>query len=115
MGEKIVIPLKKPLQAASENGIVEIKQIVLREPNFDEYLTHGDPYTVASSKEGLPFVVDQPDVIATYIRLCLVEPKDPAILSQGGARLGKQVKEAVLSFFRPDAPAAAVSATSPTN
>lgn len=99
MSETVTIPLKKPLVAPEG----DVKQIVIREPTFDEYLVHGDPYTVASSKEGNPFIIENADVIAAYIKVCLVEPKDPAILSQGKARLGKEVKEAVLGFFRPDA------------
>lgn len=105
--ETKTIILKKPLQAPEG----EVKQLVFREPTFDEYLIHGDPYTVASSKEGNPFVIESADVIAAYIKVCLVEPKDPAILSQGKARLGKEVKETVLSFFRPDFETAEASGT----
>ncbi|MBR0871202.1 hypothetical protein JQ633_12595 [Bradyrhizobium tropiciagri] len=108
MPETITIPLKKPLQSPSG----EVSQIVLREPTFDEYLIHGDPYTIAASfAGGNPFMVENPEVIAVYIKVCLVEPKDPAILSQGKARLAKQVKEAVLDFFRPDVETGEVSAT----
>ncbi|WP_027523345.1 hypothetical protein [Bradyrhizobium sp. Ec3.3] len=107
MSEAKTINLKKPLQ--SPEG--EVKRIVLREPTFDEYLVHGDPYTIAASAGGSPFMVENAEVIATYIKVCLVEPKDPAILSQGKAKLGKEVKEAVLAFFRPDAETGEASAT----
>jgi hypothetical protein len=99
MSEQAIINLKKPL--VSPEG--PVSRIVLREPTFNEYLTHGDPYTIAASAGGNPFMVENADVIAQYIKVCLVEPKDPAILEQGKARLAKEVKEAVLAFFRPDA------------
>jgi hypothetical protein len=108
MSETKTIPLKKPL--ISPEG--PVKQIVLREPTFTEYLVHGDPYTIAASAgTGTPFMVENPEVIATYIRVCLVEPKDPAILEQGKARLAREVKEAVLAFFRPDVETGEGSAT----
>lgn len=99
MGETITIKLKKPLQ--SPEG--EVRQIVLREPTFTEYLQEGDPYTIAASQGGNPFMVENADVIARYIKICLVEPKDPATLEQCKARVAKEVKESLLSFFRPDA------------
>jgi hypothetical protein len=99
MSETAIIELKKPLQ--SPEG--PVTRIVLREPTFDEYLVHGDPYTIAASSGGNPFMVENADVIAAYIKVCLVEPKDPAILAQGKARLAKEVKEKLLGFFRPDA------------
>ncbi|CUT12541.1 hypothetical protein BF49_3621 [Bradyrhizobium sp.] len=101
MGETITIPVTKPL--ISPEG--EVKQVVLREPTFDEFLSYGDPYTVARSIGGVPFAAENPEVIAQYMKLCLVEPKDPQILRQGKARLAKEMKEALLSFFHPDAPA----------
>jgi len=111
MGETITIKLKKPLE--EPGGLVH--EVVLREPTYDEYLVHGDPYTVARSAGGLPFITENAEVIATYIRICLVTPKDPQILRQGKARLGKEMKEALLSFFRPDEAEGEASGTSPTS
>lgn len=101
MRKNIVIPLKEPLKGP--NG-TKFEQVVLREPTFDEYLEHDDPYTVMSSREGVPYVIENLEAIRNYIRICLVEPKDPALLSQGGVRLGQEVKRAMFSFFQPDAP-----------
>lgn len=98
MREKVVIQLKKPLR--SPQG--DVHQIVLREPTFDEYLSHGDPYEVAYTSDNVRFAVEQTEVIKRYIGVCLVEPKDPATLAQGGAWLAREVKEALLGFFRRD-------------
>lgn len=111
MGETAEIKLKKPLRAPDG----PVHRIVLREPTFNEYLTYGDPYTVAGSRDGTPFMVENADVIAQYMRLCLVEPKDPAILEQGNARLAREVKDKMLGFFRPDDPENEASPTSQTN
>lgn len=107
MGETLTIKLKKPL--ISPEG--EVRQVVLREPTFDEYLVHGDPYTIARSVTGIPFMVENAEAIAAYIKVCLVEPKDPAILHQGKAKLAKEIKDHVLSFFHPDVPTDEDSAT----
>jgi hypothetical protein len=102
MREHITIPLKEPLKGP--NGVT-ITKIVLREPTFDEYLAFDDPYTVMASREGTPYVIENLESIKNYIARCLVEPADPALLSQAGVRVGQQVKRAMLSFFQPDAPA----------
>lgn len=111
MAETKTIKLKTPLKAPGG----PVHEIVMREPTFDEYLTYGDPYTVAGSRDGTPFMVENAEVIGQYIRLCLVEPKDPATLAQGNARLARKVKDAVLGFFRPDDQEDEASVTSQTN
>lgn len=112
MQETIVIPLSKPLRA---HGGESIKQIVLREPMFDEYNNIGDPWMIAASKDGAPFVVEDREIIKQYMNLCIIEPKDRLLLSQAGARVAKQVKEKLLTFFQPDASTEQVSGTTPTN
>ena len=112
--EKVTIDLQNGKVLKGPNGETFTK-VIVREPTFDEYLIHGDPYTVAQAQGGTPFAVENEDNIRAYINLCLVEPKDPQILKQGNALLARQVKNAILSFFRPDEPAGEVSATSPTN
>jgi hypothetical protein len=111
MAETVTIKLRKPLR--SPEG--DVTRIVLREPRYSDYLTYGDPYTIAGTRDGANFMVESPEAIANYVHVCLVEPKDPAILEQGNARLARDVKEAILGFFRPDDPANEASATSQTN
>lgn len=109
--ETVSIPLEKPL--VTQAG--PLKAIILREPTFDEYLTIGDPYLVAESPGGTRFLHENIENIKAYIALCLVEPKDPALLVQSGAFVAKQLKEALMVFFQPAASTAAAPATSPTN
>lgn len=110
MREKVIIPLREPLR--SPHG--PVNEIVLREPTFDEYLSFGDPYTVALSESGTPFSVENVEAIKNYISLCLVEPKDPALLQQAGAAVAREVKNKLLGFFDLAAPTAPDSGTSPT-
>jgi hypothetical protein len=112
MRETVTIKLAKPLRDHSGGAIT---QIVLREPTFDEYLSFGDPYTVAGAADGTPFGVENMDVIRSYLKVCLVEPQDYGLLDQANARVARQVKEAILGFFQPDAQAAAASGTSQTS
>jgi len=109
--ETVTIKLAKPL--VTHNG--PLSRIVLREPTFDEFLSFGDPYTVAGSAEGAPFIIENVEVIKQYLTVCLVEPKDPALLSQAGARVAREVKQALLGFFQPAGEAGEDSATSETN
>lgn len=83
-----------------------INRVIVREPTFSEYLEHGDPFIwvpVAESKRAYP--VESAEVIAEYIKICVVDPKDPLLLEQGGFRLAQQIKEAILGFFLPGAAA----------
>lgn len=106
MAETVTIPLKTPIKGP--NGAL-FKEIVLREPTFDEVLDHDDPYTVAVSPGGIPFVVENHEVIRSFVGICLVSPTDPALLRQGGMHVARKVKQAVLGFFRPDAAGSAGS------
>lgn len=115
MRETATIKLATPLVTHSGS----LNQIVLREPTFDEYMSFGDPYTVAASASGHPFAIENPDVIRQYLTVCLVEPKDPALLAQAGARVAREVKDRLLGFFQavtaqPDADSGTTPTTSPS-
>ena len=96
---KVTIPLPTPIDGPKG----PIREVVLRQPTYDEYLQHGRPYTVSRTAEGLPLFVENREVIRTYARLLMVEP-DPLALGPGGAHLGMLVEDAILSFFQ-DPPA----------
>lgn len=112
MQRQETIELKKPLKGPNDQ---KFYKVVIREPGFDEYLEYGDPYTVAEAIGGTPFAVENAEVIRQYIKLCLVEPADPQILSQGNALLARKVKNVILNFFRPDEAEGEGFATLPTN
>jgi hypothetical protein len=111
MGQKVTITLNTPIKGP--NGVT-FSAIVLREPTFDEVIAREDPYTVAVSPAGIPFLVENNDVIRAYIDLCLVEPSDPALLKQADLHAARKVRQAILSFFQPDDGKAADSAISLT-
>ena len=54
MRERKTIKLRRPL--LSPEG--PVSQIVIREPTFDEYLSFGDPYSIAYTDSGTPFGVE---------------------------------------------------------
>jgi hypothetical protein len=111
MREKQIISIQTPLEAPEG----KVNRIVLREPTFDEYLSYGDPFSIAYTENGTPFGVENPEVIKRYINACLVEPKDPAILMQAGAFVAREVKNKLLGFFQPVELTKEVSETSGTN
>ncbi len=99
----VKIPVSPPLMGHSG----PIAEVVLREPDFDTYLELGDPVTIASAPDGSVFAVENNTVIRTYLQRCLVSPTDPILLEAGGFRLARQLREAVLGFFRVERSAAA--------
>jgi hypothetical protein len=96
MAQQITIPLDKPL--VTHDG--EIREVILREPTFDEYLDLGEPYTVAQTHDGTPFAVDNVETLRAYLRVCLVKPSNPDLLNQGGYRLAREVRKTIFGFFR---------------
>jgi hypothetical protein len=96
MGENVSIRLKAPIKGP--NGTT-YNAIVLREPTFDEVKRREDPYMWALSPAGIPFRVPNNDVICEFIDLCLVEPPDPALLSQADMNAARRVKKAIINFF----------------
>lgn len=101
MGKTVRIPLDKPLKG--HHGSID--HVIVREPSYDEYLLHGDPYVYLPLKEGGWFRSDSTEVLAAYVGILVVEPKDKLLLSQGGFELARSIKDAVLSFFLPVAAA----------
>lgn len=98
--ETVTVALSRPIKVHGDTGIVEIKEVVLKEPNFDDYMSIGDPWTVAGTRDGNAFGVENIDVIKQYLAVCLVTPKDPAALEQATARDARKIKDKLLGFFR---------------
>lgn len=111
MARQLTVNLNTPLQA---HGGVTIQNVVLREPSVFEVLEIGDPFTIGFSRDGGQIVAENPEAITTYIRRCVIEPKDTALLEQGGVELARGLKQALLSFFLPGNTEGEGSETSPT-
>lgn len=109
MTNKVTIRLRTPLRGP--NG-ARIREVIIREPNVTECLSIGDPYVVGSSPTGSQIVVENYEAISEYVRRCVIEPADPALLEQGGVFLARKLKEAVINFFLNAEDGDAVSATS---
>lgn len=104
MANTVTIALKTPIKGP--NG-VSITEVILREPTFDDVMVLGDPYMIAVTQSKVPFQVENTEVIRSYLELCLEQPKDPALLKQIGAAKAIEIKDKLLAFFQPDAPASA--------
>ncbi|WP_158810232.1 hypothetical protein [Beijerinckia sp. L45] len=96
MAKEVRIPWPKGL--VTHRGVCT--EIVLREPTYDEYLDLGEIVTYGKAPDGTIFPVENSEVLRSYIARCIVEPKDPLALTQGGVKLGRAVKGAVEGFFR---------------
>ena len=104
MGETVTIRLKNPLKGPNN---LQVKEVILREPMYDDVIELGDPYMIAVTASKVPFQVENSEVIRAYLDRCIVEPKDPALLKQVNARTAIEIKDKLLAFFQPDAPASA--------
>ncbi len=114
VSKTVRIPLPEPI--ASHGG--PISEIVLRQPTYDEYVScGGEPYSIGESEDGALFTIEKPEVIWAYAQACMVTPKDPLLLSQlgpGNWTVAREVRKAIMGFFRAPAAASAPSETSPT-
>lgn len=108
-GKTITIPVDPPL--TGHNG--PIKQVVIREPRFSEYRELGDPFIIASSTDGNPYVVEKSEVLQQYEELLITEP-GTELLTQGSWRLARDIRQAVLGLFLRGAEAGGASETLPT-
>lgn len=111
MSKPVRIPLIEPIDG--HDG--PIREIVLREPTYDEYIScGGEPYTIGQSEEGALFSIEKPEVIWAYAQACIVTPKDTLLLSDADWRVAREVRKAVLGFFQAPGAGNATSPTSPT-
>ena len=110
MAKEVRIPVAGGL--LTHGGVVH--EVVLREPSYDAYLELGEIVTYGRSPDGTIFPVENGEILRSYIAKCLVQPKDHLALGQGGVKLARAVKGAVLGFFRDEPSAPAPSPTSPT-
>lgn len=113
MTQTVRIPLPEPIPG--HGGVVS--EIVLRQPTYDEYIAcGGEPYSVGESEDGALFTIEKPDVIWAYAAACMVKP-DSLLLSQlgpGNWTVAREVRKAILGFFRGPVVAKEPSGTSPT-
>jgi hypothetical protein len=109
VGKTVRIPLNPPIKG--HKG--QVREIVLREPTFEEYLRLGDPYIFVPVAGGTAFPSESAEVISQYIDILVVEP-ERLLLAQCGFKVAREIKEAVLGFFLPDAAESGDSPISPT-
>lgn len=87
------------LNSPIEGGEGQIKQVVLREPKYNDLMVLGEPAAFARSEGGIVFTSEKTDIVQAYIERLLIEPQDAALLAQLGLSDALQLKEAVFGFF----------------
>ena len=111
MAKTVRIPLPEPIDGHGE----PIREIVLREPTYDEYVScGGEPYSIGQSEEGVLFEIEKNEVIWAYAEACILKPGDKLLLSDLDWRVAREVRKAILRFFQVPAAAKEPSPTSPT-
>ena len=97
MSREVKIPV--PGQGlVTHDGLVT--EVVLREPRYAEVFALGDPRSICGTPDGTSFVHINGAIVAAYVEKCLVAPKNPAFLEQGGGLLALRIRAAVLRFFQ---------------
>lgn len=99
----VTITLLEPIEGpgpSKDASTVQITQVVLRPPKFPDVMEYGEPAAFARSEGGVLYQTEKDDVIVSYMRRLLVEPKDPALLNQCGLADTLQLKETIFGFFK---------------
>ncbi len=93
---EIRIPLTRPVPG--HHG--DVRELVLREPTFNDFMDLGDPYQIAQSPEGSNFAIVDPEVVRGYFERMLIEPKHPELLTNASIKDAQAVQAAILRFFQ---------------
>lgn len=100
MGRTTEIPVNPPLKGPNNQVI---NMITLREPTTFEALEIGEPYNIGEAPGGTRLLVENREAIVEYVKRCLVNANVDIIDQQGGIKLARQIKQAMLDFFQADA------------
>ncbi len=76
------------------------ESVTVREPRWEDVMALGEPFDVQKSISGNVLVQPQLEVIAGYIRRCVVSPGFEN-LGELGVTDTRAVRDAVLDFFLP--------------
>ncbi len=86
--------------------------IELREPTVNDYLDIGEVYRFVPAPDGNAYPMEDRDALKRYIERLIVKPADQLLLSGLPLSVGRDLRGAVLGFFRQPVPAGEPSATS---
>jgi hypothetical protein len=98
VAKTVSIPLENPLKG---HGGVSIDAVIVREPTYNEFMQHGDPFIWVPLESGGAFASETPDVLAAYAAILVTEPKDKLLLEQGGFELARKIRSTIMGFFLP--------------
>lgn len=93
------VPLSRQYEAHNEI----FSEVVVREPRFADLLALGEPYEMQRSPAGGQIVIENTEVVADYVRRCVVKPGFDKLAALGIVD-SRRVREAVLDFFTPGGP-----------
>jgi hypothetical protein len=100
------VVLKNPIEGpvtdpvTGENRISQIREIVLREPKYKDFMILGEPSAYARSESGMVYQAEKDEVVQSYIERLMVSPQDRNLLEQVSLADALQLKEAVFGFFQ---------------
>lgn len=89
-----VVPLSRRYEA---HGKV-FDSVTLREPRFEDLLALGEPFDAQRTRGGATVVVENIEVVAGYVRRCVVAP-GVECLGDLGVKDARAVRGAVIDFF----------------
>ena len=75
--------------------------VELRQPTFREIIDIGQVQELMIYPNGMRVVVTNSLSLERYIEACVIEPKDPLLIEQGGAPLALAIRDAIIGFFHP--------------
>jgi hypothetical protein len=93
-----VVTLDRPVEG---HGKVMLREVTLRAPGFNEFMTIGEPVAQGWSTDGsVAYAAEDIDKVRRYAEVLIEAPFDGLLLAGLGLSDTLRVKDAVLDFFR---------------
>ena len=87
-------------------------KILLREPTVEDYLDLGEIYNLVPASDGLAYPIESKEAVRKYTERLMIEPTDQLLVAGLPLSVGRDLREAVMSFFRRPVAAGEQSTTS---
>lgn len=97
--ETVSVPLSKPIKVPGTDAVIDIHEVVMREPRYADIKALGQVTLFARDQSGMVYTAEKDEVIHAYIERLLQPPMTPLLLAQVGPKDTLALRDAVHGFF----------------
>lgn len=90
-----IVSLSKRYEAHGEH----FDTVEVRAPRFNDFIDLGEPFEAQRSPAGGTLVIENTEVVASYVRRCIVKPTIDKLGVIDEIADARAIREAVLDFF----------------